>query len=509
MIIDYFVLWTVTYLFVYTASLVATSVSGNHMTMIVVTALILLLVPFTHQYITGFQGTDVALNSGDLSDITNDVYITKVIKNANYTMLYNIFAGFFSGNVTLYSTEIIVKMLVLSIVYLFLGMFLFEKRKMEVSETSFKSKNIHYLVKTLTMFPIVTAIVYLMYRDFSVTLLLFLLALVIAYSVIYDLILSKSIKSLKLGVLYFICGAIVYTLLYLGLNEINREVTVEANDIKAVSVRPSDPYNYTNSYDNFSDVYIEDKDLVDIIKSALFKREKNNNISNIYLGIKLKTTNGDEYKATVFLDEESYTKVENIVINNKEYQKKYRDIDFSNVKAISIDGVTFTKEKMESIISKLDKTVKDIDLKKMYGVNDTEKITLYSYENHKNVEYVFPLSIDDNLYLDYIKYSNEDFVSKIKHCNTIDIFTISLVKSDILSYNVFDKYNYNLYNMTENYDIIKFLKEYSNSGIDMNNLVKIEGKISDKSYNNTSFTYYTSNIAGLNQILSLYSDRGE
>ena len=52
MIIDYFILWTVAYVFVFTVSNIAVSVSGNMITSLVVSALILFLVPFMHFFIT-------------------------------------------------------------------------------------------------------------------------------------------------------------------------------------------------------------------------------------------------------------------------------------------------------------------------------------------------------------------------------------------------------------------------------------------------------------------------
>ncbi len=50
MIGDYFLIWLVTYFFIFAVSMIAISVSGNIMTVIAVSMLLFLLIPFLHDY---------------------------------------------------------------------------------------------------------------------------------------------------------------------------------------------------------------------------------------------------------------------------------------------------------------------------------------------------------------------------------------------------------------------------------------------------------------------------
>ena len=51
-----------------------------------------------------------------------------------------------NGSEKLYNTTSIIKTFILSLIYIVIGYFLFIKRKMEVSETSFKNTIVHNIV---------------------------------------------------------------------------------------------------------------------------------------------------------------------------------------------------------------------------------------------------------------------------------------------------------------------------------------------------------------------------
>ena len=128
MLIDYFILWSVAYIFVFSVANIAISLSGNHITMIILTAVILFFIPFMHNYITGFDGQlyrepyyTVQVNDvkGLDEETYVDKYIEKIQQDTNYTWPYNCICSMFKGDVTSYNTESIVKMLILSIIYFF------------------------------------------------------------------------------------------------------------------------------------------------------------------------------------------------------------------------------------------------------------------------------------------------------------------------------------------------------------------------------------------------------
>lgn len=62
MIIDSFIVMLISYIFVFSASMLAMTVTGNVLTQIVVTLLILFLIPFSYTTFTIFQTTDLEIS---------------------------------------------------------------------------------------------------------------------------------------------------------------------------------------------------------------------------------------------------------------------------------------------------------------------------------------------------------------------------------------------------------------------------------------------------------------
>lgn len=108
----------------------------------------------------------------------------------NYNFIAPLMIGNSSNNSTIYNTTSLIKMLLLSIVYVVIGNFAFKKRKMENNETSFKNPFIHYLIKGITLFPICFITYAIIKEATGIGWLISIVALSI-YSIIYDLITRK------------------------------------------------------------------------------------------------------------------------------------------------------------------------------------------------------------------------------------------------------------------------------------------------------------------------------
>lgn len=516
MILDYFIVWTVSYIFVFITAALATTITGNHITMIIVTMLILFLVPFLHQYITtgfGYTFEVETINDYDIIDYNNDFYVSRVLNKVNYTLPYGYLSIFFRGSmINAFNTESIIKMVGLSIIYFFLGMYLFNKRKMEVNETSFKRDNIHYLVKSLTMLPICTFAMYIIGEEFNITLVLFLLALIVAYSLIYDLISTKSIKNLKLGILYFIGSVVIYTLLYYGVNYLNSDKDIKSintNDITSVAYYIDNADYYSDSEGRFSKIYLDDKYIIDytkdIIKSNL-SNSKRNYENSIQINIKL--NNKNEYKTRIYFDsEEKYNECLNLILNNEKYVNEYKDIDYDNIKLVKIGNIVIKDS--EKFLTNLKESINNNSLVNLKNVKNVDDIKLYGYVNHENIEYSFPVTIDNDLLKEYIKIANNDFLNKIKNTDFINIFNIYSLDSD--EYLDFDDLLYNSNDLNIQNSIIKFMKENIDKPVDIENVIKIEGNVrNNKSYDYESITYFTSDIEGLYKAINYTNiNRGE
>ena len=222
MLFDIFLIYSISYIFVFTSCNIAASVSSNKITTIVVTLLILFLVPFVSTFIKtdGFnynnygtarieclnkECTPVIYECDSLkckNDKRNNIYTGYVnrVSDNNYTMPYKLIAGVFLGeefdsgiNVSL------LKMVFLSIVYIAVGLILFIKKKFEIVGTSFRSERVHILVRTLTTVP-VACILYVIIKNLGLSshdffTIILLLVLIFTYLIIYDLITRKRVTN--------------------------------------------------------------------------------------------------------------------------------------------------------------------------------------------------------------------------------------------------------------------------------------------------------------------------
>ena len=222
MLFDIFLIYSISYIFVFTSCNIAASVSSNKITTIVVTLLILFLVPFVSTFIKtdGFnynnygtarieclnkECTPVIYECDSLkckNDKRNNIYTGYVnrVSDNNYTMPYKLIAGVFLGeefdsgiNVSL------LKMVFLSIVYIAVGLVLFIKKKFEIVGTSFRSERVHILVRTLTTVPVV-CILYVIIKTLGLSshdffTIILLLVLIFTYLIIYDLITRKRVTN--------------------------------------------------------------------------------------------------------------------------------------------------------------------------------------------------------------------------------------------------------------------------------------------------------------------------
>lgn len=236
MVVDTFLMMLAAYIFVYSATMLAMTLSGNILTQIVVTALILFLIPFSHMIFTieNISFNDVSIDYGE-----GTVFIEERNQNPEYTkpawMLSYMASG--SGEEA-FSTISFVKMIILSIVYLILGMYLFEKRKMENLGSSFATLKMHYIVKALTMVPMIFLICMAEVEDIY---LLISFTVIFIYYVLYDFILSKKVK-FKYTILGFVSSVLVLVGVFHGGNFIaekislpNRNISIEKIDYIAVN----------------------------------------------------------------------------------------------------------------------------------------------------------------------------------------------------------------------------------------------------------------------------------
>lgn len=441
MLLDYFMLWTVSYIFVFTAANIATSLSGNHVTMIVLTAIILFLVPFMHNYITEFNGSmfgsyrytvqvaDIELE--EKGGYAERVYAEKIEEDTEYTWPYNYIYGIFRGDIASYSVTSIIKMIILSVIYFFIGMYLFEKRKMEVNETSFKSNHMHMIVKSLTLIPIGILAVTMINEIDSFMAQLFILVIVIAYCLIYDLVTSKAIRNLKLGAIYFVCTAIVCIGLYYGVEQINEtkynKSEIKLEDITSVACYV-DEVDYANKYTDtkMDGVYLTTPRLLEIVKDNM----QNMSYKECNMRVHLNLANNERYMLNLYLSLEDYNEIVDILLKDKAYMKEYKNIEYNKVHLLAVNDFVITGEQLDVALEKIQKVLASVDLNDAYELPNTyTTIDLKLYKNHETITYSIPLNISEEFLKGYVDAANKQTAELAN--NNLDMYDIRLLNYEI------------------------------------------------------------------------------
>ena len=158
--------------------------------------------------------------------------------DTNYTIPYAlILNGVFEFESNYNINSALIKMSFLSVLYIILGVFLFDRRKFEVVETSFKSEAVHIFIRSLTTIPIL-CIYYIILKESFVGFsdlftILFLFALLIAYVIIYDLLTRKKITNIfkSLAALIVVGIMVIFTGELAG----KQEEILDVNDIDTIA----------------------------------------------------------------------------------------------------------------------------------------------------------------------------------------------------------------------------------------------------------------------------------
>ena len=503
MIIDYFILWTIAYVFVFTVSNIAVSISGNMITSIAVSALILFLVPFTHAFISNAlplnHDSEYIIECNNKECVPDNyygvgttvrnlakenkytMYLNRKSSSYNYTLPSNFVIGFlFNGSsyYNFYNTTSIIKTFILSLIYIVIGYFLFLKRKMEVCETSFKNIMVHNIVKCLTMVPILS-FVYLMLREsyFDFVSLLILLVIIVGYYFIYDLITRKGINYLKKNIFTLLFYIPLFMLLMKGFDtylENNKNFSVD--DIKYIKIENVSKGNYNS---RIFDIYFEDKDVLNYL---LTHTGYGTLSDDEYIEVNFRLKDNREYSYTFNVSPEDIEYMVNLISKNSKVQEYINDIDYDNIYAIKLGNLkveeNYRNELIELCRKHLPNSIENVD----NGLN----IEMYSYTNHEVEKY--SITTDNNIIKDKImeienKTLKEDIVNYPFNELYLYVSGYSIEREGEL-----ELYNYIKNNLDTNVDSSK---DYM--------FIEVANYGKDKFYR-----YYTNDIDKINEIIDKY-----
>lgn len=325
MIIDYILIWSITYIFIFVLTNIAMSISGNGITQFIVTMLLLFFIPFLIdciQYSNPFYGVGDDANLC-ITSIDSCYYIENY-KQANFTLPYNNIRIFlFAKWQPLYNIVSLLKMVIISIIGFIVGKGLYVKRKMEINETSFSTLEIHNIVKALTMFPIVIVITDFIKGDSMSNLgMIISILILVIYYLVYDLITRKSISNLKTTFIHFCITLIILfpiCMVLCGQNKNNNLINISKNNITGYQFSKDD-----TSFNQIDYVDVKNSITIQMITDSLAR---------------------------------SKTSLRNHKYNGNENEYVFKEMLIkTNIKDYEVQNASFLKEDYDKIIEQIEKT---------------------------------------------------------------------------------------------------------------------------------------------------------
>lgn len=426
LITDYFIYFLVSYIFFYLLYILGFSLSGNLWTSLVVSLLLLCFVPFlrvVNNYFINLNNVYLVCPNGSLNCDNNIISADRAINEHSFVTPISFLFNSIYRNIDVIHTAIF------ALIYLFLSYYIFNKRKMENNESSFKNPRIHFLVKTLTVIPL-CFIVYLCLTESTFDETLILIVLSFVYYIIYDLITRRSIYKFPLTLFVFIVTLGISLGIFTGYKKFsNKDIIL--NNVTEIK---------TERYD------IKNKDVINkILQDEIdYKYYDYTNYTHMYATItndNIKYTAILPIKGTLLASLDEYLLPEAFDIAESDYASLYYNESFP---------ITDNFRNM---------------LKDYQPGNNVYDISydLYKYVNH-DYQKISIIVNEESLLTDYtMKILNSDFIKEYKNDNNIYNYI------DILGFNDEDLANsYGLlrYILNANkQEFIKYLEEHQNDKI--------------------------------------------
>lgn len=418
MILDVFVMMTISYIFVFVSANIAMAVSGNKLTQIVVTLLILFLVPFTASSIMqSFYNIKLDYN---LIDNDNVIGYVTVKDNLNDTTPYRIIRMVLTDSMELFfNVKSLVKTLLLSIVYIFVGCFIFKNRKFENTEESFQKVIVHSIVKALTIFPMIMLLAEIDYLDNGIEIILFCLAFICAYYFIYDIITAKKVKIvssiINLVITLIVLNGVCYGMISLRDNLI-ANINIDKEDIAGISINIGKQNDGGYSTSEIMNYYMENDELIEYIYS--YEEEENYRyfIRHSEYPVRIKLKNGKIYNTFLVIrtnqvsEEDNMEKLIEILSKDEEYVRLYKK-QYTEEGKFLLENYNLSEEENEYFSEKINRYINSASLKNIWENNySNNRIYLkkYDYTNHRLVKTTIKSNFDTEVFNKIIEISNKN-----------------------------------------------------------------------------------------------------
>lgn len=431
MLFDIFLIGSIGYIFVFCSANVAISLAGNKITTIVVLLLILFLAPYTHTFVS--SGT---FKSGEVNEIVCDskecapknftcmedkecqdevdkgIYTANISRkdSTSYTLPYELIGdSIFGGHSEFKMNTSMIKMVLISILEVGIGLVCFKRKKSEVVDTSFKSDRTHYVVRDLTLIPIVS-ISYMIIREngftggvYDIFKLIFILVMIMTYMIIYDLLTRKKVMNIARSLANLLLVGIIVVLVGEVTNgKVNK---VKVNDIEKISLS-----NFNNSEIKLG--YTSNKDIINYVTSIHLDNRLDFSGEVTHYDVTTYTKKG-LYTFTITLGNKQEDVLQEMLNGDKEYLESKPKRQERKIFAISsLEGMPLLdKDLVKDIIEDYKKSNGDDTLE----FNNATMMNLYYYDNYMVNSVYYDIAGNNELMKRVFEYYNKNLKEYLKN----------------------------------------------------------------------------------------------
>lgn len=404
MLFDIFLYQTIAYVFVFIVSNLAMSVSGNLLTQIVVTLLVLFIIPVSVFYFDLWNGSNYDIVDGYYN--VNSYYSLEGIRS--YTAPSMIFALTNSNAEYGFNAISLIKMIILSTIYVILGYMMFEKKKLETAGESFENKYVHMIVKGLTLIPFAMILVALIDSS-EWEAISFIIAIIAVYYLVYDLITNKKNK-IGQNILAMMATVLVLCSVYgiIANAGENVDLEIELEDIDKILITDV-AYRLTGL--NYE---INDKELIEkIMYDAASDRDYKNGER---VKLELKMENGKRLSYRPYIN---YNIIEQILEEAVLEEFEIKEIEYN-------ENIEFNKEQRNKLKVALNNAIKEKGITNLFNTLRNEDYSYYvygyEYENHMVRKITYPIVASEEIFNIVVSAENSNAAEFIRKRESHDLY---------------------------------------------------------------------------------------
>ncbi len=368
LLFDYFIYTFILYTFIYIVISLAISLCGNFITALIV-SIILIWSFSTTLYVDKLLSETYTETYIKFKGDSNEYYMQH-IKNIEHPLTLP--SGFILKRE--FNSGDIIKTILLSITYVFVGYVLFKKRKMENIAAGLKNESLHYTVKTILFLPF-ALLNALFLKEKTIFTGLIITFAAIFYYLIYDLLTQKKLYKPLKSTIIFTWTYIILSLCFYGIiTTYNKKQVINCNELTT-----------TNAYSEYLNTKVTNFDL---IKNSLNNHNDTSELFNIV---------NTPYQIIVPLSSNAFTGIHKDDLTD--YIKYLNTASYKDTSAAYYGNYKLNVNKLDLNNIKIDKN--------NYGIG----IKLYIYKNHKYQILTIPGNVNKKT-MNYITtFLNENFLS--------------------------------------------------------------------------------------------------